>query len=262
MIASRQSPALIAVLAALSGGAHAAMVGVTATNYEVVDGSRRYSVMDIFMDCSGEFDKLVNFYGTSASNSFVRTARNGLMNSLTSSTAGNGAAFAQAGGSGWLPSASAASSAWDSFVTIGARSQADASASIDGDPMFLNKSASEPQVLLGSANSSGAYVGAGWFTSNPTGSHVFAGTYADKRIMLGRFSVDVTDLSASDVLTLRFKGNVSMKVNGVSAGGGTILQPSFDHTFTYGFVPAPGVSVLLGLAGLVGRRRKSDAARV
>ena len=57
-------------------------------------------------------------------------------------------------------------------MTIGARSQADASASIDGDPMFLNKSASEPQVLLGSANSSGAYVGAGWFTSNPTGSHV------------------------------------------------------------------------------------------
>jgi hypothetical protein len=79
--------------------------------------------------------------------------------------------------------------------------------------------------------------------------------------MLGRFSVEVTDLAVSDTLTLRFKGNVSMKVDGVSAGGGTILQPAFDHTFTYAFVPAPGVSVLIGLAGLVGRRRKTDAGR-
>lgn len=232
------------------------MVAVTATNYEVVDGSRRYSVMDVYVDCDGAFDKLVNFYGSSASISYVRTARNGLMNGLNSAVAGNGAAFAQAASSGWLPSASAASSAWDSFVTIGARSQADASASIGGDPLFLNASTADAPVLLGGANSSGFYAGPGWYTANPTGSHVFAGTYADKRIMLGRFSVDVTELSASNVLTLRFKGNVSMRVNGTSAGAGTISQPAFDETFTYGFVPAPGAAALLGLAGLVGRRRR------
>ena len=255
MNTSHASVALCA-FATLAAGANAAMLGVTATNYEVVDGSRRYSVMDVYVDCSGAYDKLVNFYGTTASTSFVRTARNGLMNALTSSAAGNGAAFAQAASSGWLPSTSAASSAWDSFVTIGARSQSDTSANIDGDPMFLNKSTADAVVLSGGTNSSGAYVGAGWYTANPTGSHVFAGTYADKRIMLGRFSVDVTDLSASDVLTLRFKGNVTMKVNGTSAGAGTTSQPSFDQTFTYGFVPAPGAAALLGLAGLAVRRRR------
>jgi hypothetical protein len=122
--------------------------------------------------------------------------------------------------------------------------------------MFLNKSTADAVVLSGGTNSSGAYVGAGWHTANPTGSHVFAGTYADKRIMLGRVSVEVTDLAVSDTLTLRFKGNVSMKVDGVSAGGGTILQPAFDQTFTYGFVPAPGAAALLGLAGLAVRRRR------
>jgi len=246
----------LSTLAFVPSAAEAAMVGVTATNYEVVEGSRRYSVMDVYVDCDGAFDKLVNFYGSSASTSFVRTARNGLMNSLTSTVAGNGAAFAQASGSGWLPSASAASSAWDSFVTIGARSQADASANVNADPLFLNASTADAPVLLGGANSSGFYVGPGWYTANPTGSHVFAGTYADKRIMLGRFSVDVTDLAASDVLTLRFKGNVSMRVNGTSAGAGTISQPAFNETFTYGFVPAPGAAALLGLAGLVVRRRR------
>lgn len=246
----------LCTFATLAAGANAAMLDVTATNYEVVDGSRRYSVMDVYVDCSGNYDKLVNFYGTSGSTSFVRTARNGIMNALSSTVAGNLAPFAQASGSSWLPSASAASSAWDSFVTIGARSQSDAAANIDGDPMFVNKSTADAAVLAGGYNSGGAYVGAGWYTANPTGSHVFAGTYADKRIMLGRFSVDVTDLDASDVLTLRFKGNVTMKVNGLSAGAGTTSQPSFDKTFTYGFVPAPGAAALLGLAGLVVRRRR------
>jgi hypothetical protein len=122
--------------------------------------------------------------------------------------------------------------------------------------MFLNKSTANAVVLMGGANASGFYVGAGWFTASPTGSHVFAGTYADKRIMLGRFSVETTNMLTTDVLTIQFKGNVTMRVNGTSAGGGTTSQPYFDQTFTYGFVPAPGAFALLGLAGLMGRRRR------
>ena len=83
-----------------------------------------------------------------------------------------------------------------------------------------------------------------------------AGTYLDKRIMLGRFSVETTNMLTTDVLTIQFKGNVSMKVNGTSAGGGTTSQPFFDQTFTYGYVPAPGAIALLGLAGLIARRRR------
>ena len=246
----------LCTFATLAVGANAAMLDVTATNYQVVGGSRRYSVLDVYVDCSGDYDKLVNFYGTTASTSMVSTSLNSVSNAGSASFATNSVNFAQAANSGWLPSSSAASSAWDSFVTIGARGQGDASPNIDGDPMFMNASTAGTGVVTGGSNSSSAYVGAGWFTRNPNGSHVFAGTYADKRIMLGRFSVDVTDLAASDVLTLRFKGNVTMKVNGLSAGAGTTSQPSFDKTFTYGFVPAPGAAALLGLAGLVGRRRR------
>jgi hypothetical protein len=47
-----------------------------------------------------------------------------------------------------------------------------------------------------------------------------------------------------------------MRVNGLSAGAGTVIQPSFNETFTYGFVPAPGAVALLALAGLVGSRRR------
>jgi hypothetical protein len=58
------------------------------------------------------------------------------------------------------------------------------------------------------------------------------------------------------VLTLQFKGNVTIRVDGLSPGAGTVSQPSFNQTFTYGFVPAPGAVALLGLAGLVGSRRR------
>lgn len=255
----RTHPGVIAAsmtAAALATIADAGVVGLTATNYQVVDGSRRYSVIDVFVDCSGAYDKLVNFYGSSSSTSLVRTGLNGVQNSGSSLSATNSVSFAQATGTGWMPSADASSPAWDSFVTIGERSQADASAVVTGDSYFVNRNTPGAQTVAGGNTLQGAFAGAGWYTSVPTGSHVYAGSYGDLRIMLGRFAVDVTDLSATDVLTLQFKGNVSMKVNGTSAGAGTTVQPSFDETFTYGFVPAPGAIGLLALAGLANRRRR------
>ena len=242
------------VSAVAASGAHAAMTGVTATNYQVVDGARRYSVMDVYVDCTGAYDKLVNFYGTTTSDSLVRTSLNGNFNTGPSLVAGNGAAFAQAAGTSWMPSIGAAGNAWDSFVTIGARTQ-DAGAGVAADNYFTNATTAGADTVAGGSYQ-GAYEGAGWYTNAPTGNHVYAGTYADLRIMLGRFSVETTNLSATDVLTLQFKGNVTMRVNGLTAGAGTVIQPSFNQTFTYGFVPAPGAVALLGLAGLVGSRRR------
>lgn len=243
------------VSAVAASGAHAAMTGVTATNYSVTDGARRYSVMDVYVDCTGAYDKLVNFYGTTSSTSMVRTSLNGNFNTGSSIVAGNGAAFAQASGTSWMPSIGAAGNAWDSFVTIGARTQ-DAGAGIAADNYFTNATTVDADTVAGGSTALGAYEGAGWYTNAPTGNHVYAGTYADKRIMLGRFSVETTNLAATDVLTLQFQGNVTMKVDGLSAGAGTVIQPSFNQTFTYGFVPAPGAVALLALAGLVGSRRR------
>ena len=250
---THRTASALAVSAVAASGAHAAMTGVNATNYQVVDGARRFSVMDVYVDCTMAYDKLVNFYGTTSSESLVRTSLNGIYNSRTSLVAGNGAAFAQATGSDWMPSGDG-SNAWDSFVTIGARTQ-DAGAGIVADNYFLNATTANAPVVAGGSYQ-GVHEGAGWYTNAPTGSHVYAGTYADMRIMLGRFSVETTNLAATDVLTLQFKGNVTMKVDGLSAGAGTVIQPSFNQTFTYGFLPAPGAVAFLGLAGLVGRRRR------
>jgi len=241
---------------ALSGGIQAAVVGLSSNNYEVVDGAHRYSVIDVYVSCSGAYDKLVNFYGTSSSTSIVRTGFNGSLNTGSSLTASNSVGFAQVSGTGWMPSADAAGVAWDSFVTIGERAQDAASFVVAGDSYFTNRNVIGAETVAGGNNSQGSYAGAGWYTTSPTGSHVYAGTYGDMRLMLGRFAVEVTNLSAADVLTLQFKGNISMKVNGSSAGAGTTVQPSFNETFTYGFVPAPGALGLLALAGLPGRRRR------
>ena len=238
-----------------AAGAHAAMTGVTSTNYSVTDGARRYSVMDVYVDFTGAYDKLVNFYGTTGSTSMVMASINGVSYNGPSIVAGNGAGFAQAAGTSWMPAAGAAGNAWDSFVTIGARTQ-DAGAGIVADDYFTNATTVGADTVAGGSNALSAYQGAGWYTNPPTGSHVYAGTYADKRIMLGRFSVETTNLAATDVLTLQFKGNVTIRVDGLSPGAGTVSQPSFNQTFTYGFVPAPGVVALLGLAGLVGSRRR------
>ena len=242
-------------LATTVAGANAAFLGITGTNYQVVDGSRQYSVMDIYADFNGNFDKLVNYYGVTSHTGFVRTSLNGVLNSGSSLVPTNGAAFAQASGTGWMPSASAASNGWDSFVTIGARAQDYTASAITADPNFSNGNTVGASTVVGGNNSTGAYQGAGWYTAAPLDPHDLAGTYADKRIMLGRFSVETTNMLTTDVLTIQFKGNVTMKVNGTSAGSGTTSQPYFDQTFTYGFVPAPGAFALLGLAGLMGRRR-------
>jgi hypothetical protein len=235
---------------------HAAMLGVTSTNYQVVDGARRFSVMDVYVDCSGRYDKLVNFYGQTTSTSMVRTSLNGVLNGGSAYASANGASFAQASGTGWIASASARGNAWDSFVSIGARTQDEALGVVTSDPYFMNATTSGAGTIAGGSTSQGAYAGAGWFTNLPAGSHTLAGSYEDLRIMLGRFSVETTNLSATDVLALQFKGNVTMKVNGSSAGAGTTLQTAVDQTFTYGFVPAPGACALLGMAGLRGRRRR------
>ena len=229
------------------GAAHASFVGLTSVNYELVDGSSRYSVIDVYAEFSGAYDKLVNHYGNSGSTSLVRSALNGTL---------DGIGFAQASGSGWLPSGAASGSAWDSFVTIGSRSQADAASLVSADPYFLNATTAGAGTVSGGSNSQGTFIGAGWYTGSPTAAHVYAGTYADKRIMLGRFAIETTGLGATDVVSLRYKGNLTMRVGGTSAGSGSVLQSGVDQTFTYGFVPAPGAVALMGLAGLLGRRRR------
>jgi len=252
------------VLAA-AASANASILGYSGTNYLVVDGSRRYSVMDVYVNCSNAFDKCVNYYGQNlpGKNGWVTTTMNGVTNANDSATATNGAAWVHSNGTGWMPSSNANANAWDSFVTVGARSQSEAqsSSAITADPYFVNGNTAGAGTIQGGYNNTGFYVGAGWYTASPLYTGDIAGTYADKRMMLGRFTIDVTDKTSNsvDVVTMQMHGEVTFKVNGTSIGGGTTTQPTFTMNATYSnfVVPTPGAIALVGLAGLVSRRRKA-----
>ena len=252
------------VLAA-AASANAGILGYSGTNYLVVDGAKRYSVMDVYIDCSNQFDKDVSFYGQNVTgkNAWVVTTKNGNRNANDAATATNGAAWVHSNSTGWMPSASAAANAWDSFVTIGARNQTEAQtqSAITADPYFVNANTAGAGTIQGGYNSTGFYVGAGWYTASPLYTGDIAGTYADKRMMLGRFTIDVTDVTATDVISMEMHGEVTFKVNGTSIGGGTTTQPTFTFTKAYDTffvpVPTPGAIALVGLAGLVSRRRKA-----
>ena len=254
------------VLAA-AASANAGILGYSGTNYLVVDASTgsRYSVMDVYVDCSGAFDKCVNYYGQNLTgkNGWVKTTKNGSTNANDAATATNGAAWVHSNGTGWMPSSNANANAWDSFVTIGARGQSEAqsSSAMTADPYFVNGNTAGAGTIQGGYNSTGFYVGAGWYTASPLYIGDLAGSYADKRIMLGRFTIDVTDVTATDVISMEMHGEVTFKVNGTSAGGGTTTQPTFTFTKAYDTffvpVPTPGAIALVGLAGLVSRRRKA-----
>ena len=89
------------VLAA-AASANAGILGYSGTNYLVVDASTgsRYSVMDVYVDCSGAFDKCVNYYGQNLTgkNGWVKTTKNGNTNANDAATATNGAAWVQGNG--------------------------------------------------------------------------------------------------------------------------------------------------------------------
>jgi len=226
------------VLAA-AATANASILGYHGNNYLVVEGARRYSVMDVYINCDGAYDKCVNFYGQNLSgkNAWVVTTKNGVRNENDAATATNGAAFVHSNSTGWMPNSNASASAWDSFVTIGARDQTEAqtSSAITGDPYFVNGGTAGAETIRGGYNSSNppAYVGGGWYSASPLYIGDLAGSYSNKRLMLGRFTIDVTDVTATDVISIEMHGQVTMKVNGASAGLGTITQPTFTLTQAY-----------------------------
>ena len=83
--------------------------------HQVVDGAHRYSVIDVFVQCTGAYDRVFNFYGSRYSTSIVAASMDGTANGLQ---------FAQASGSGWMPSAGSTGNAWDPSRTSGGSSGA------------------------------------------------------------------------------------------------------------------------------------------
>ena len=270
----------VAASLAVSAGANAAILGYSGVQSymtKVVSGvTRTYSAIDVFVDCDNAADYIVNFYGVETNKSFVGTVLNGVSNSATATNinATNGVLFNQGTGTnkGWAPDFDNADGLFDSFVTIGARTQ-DAA----GNPDTGNQLAKDPSFANFSSSTSGFGTcrtgtksttddGPGWYSADPNNAMNKAGTYADLKIMLGHFVVDVTSLIATNssgafinTLTLRFNGNITIKV------GGTVQeQPQFASSFNFlqntgspPDCPAPGAVALIGVAGaFFGKRRR------
>jgi hypothetical protein len=127
---------------------------------------------------------------------------------------------------------------FDSYLTIGG--QASGTNSTNADPSWPGASSwNRPNVPSG--------FNIGWFNSNPPNLQGRVGQpgNAIDSVRLGQFVVD------RDAVI----GSFNLKIGYNSGVTGAPVQFA-ETTFALGAIPAPGAVALLGLAGLVGRRRR------
>ena len=270
----------VAASLVVATGAQAAVTGYSGVQTymtKVVSGvTRTYSAIDVFVDCNNAADYIVNVYGqrtSSATKSVISTVKNGVINAstATNATAANGVLFNQGTGvnKNWAPDFDNADGLFDSFVTIGGRTQEEAGNPDTGnglskDPSFSNFSSSTSGFgTLRTGTTSTTDAGPGWYAADPNNAMNKAGSYADMKIMLGHFVVDITDyLGTTNTIQLSFLATYTIKIGGTvqqqnrtSPGSPTQTTSSVPLTFDFYPVPAPGAVALIGLAALVSRRR-------
>ncbi len=268
------------VIAASTQAAVTGYSGVQTNMTKVVSGvTRTYSAIDVFVDCNNAADYIVNVYGqraSSATKSVISTVKNGVINAATATnaTAANGLMFNQGTGTnkGWGPDFDNADGLFDSFVTIGARTQEVAANPDDNnglakDPSFSNYSSSTSGFgTLRTGTTSTTDAGPGWYSGDPNNVMNKAGSYADLKIMLGHFVVDVTDyLGTANSIQLSFLATYTIKIGGTTqqqnrTSPGSPTQTTSSVPLTFDFmpaVPAPGAVALIGVAGaFFGKRRR------
>ena len=297
------STLLAMTFAGAASASVAGMQGLYARNYllaadgtAATGGNQFYSVMDVYVKfnsavgtgSSGE--RIVSFFGQATTDASTYG-----VNKSAKYENSAGLAFQHSNGS-WLPGSTANGGAgnntWDSFGTIGCRTQgAGNTGGVNADTYFTNPNSNVGSIVGGYSGAN--YVGAGWYQSAPTdaGYETNASANADKLIMLGRFTLKCSDIVANG-------SSVKMTVWGDTTGkstaqtGGTTMYTlaslnlksdaqtkyttsgkvwTFDSTFdgvdgaqeawsfaTGAAVPAPGAAALIGIAGaFFGKRRRS-----
>ena len=175
--------------------------GTAATGVNTANCNAFYSVMDVYVKYNSAVgtgsagERIVSFFGAATTDS----ATYGVVKSSKFVNSAN-LTFQHSNGS-WLPGASANGGAgnntWDSFVAVGGRAQGVGNTgAITADTYFLNPNT--PDMMVG-GYSGASYVGCGWYQSAPTESkfETNAGAFPDKLIMIGRWSLKVSDIQAS-----------------------------------------------------------------
>jgi len=286
----------------------AGMQGLYAKNYIVAGanegisgGLTLYSVMDVYVKFNtsngtgSAGERLVSVFGqtTTSANTYGVDQKSKYLNT-------SGLAF-QHSNTGWMPGSTAGggtgNNTWDSFVTIGCRTQgATNTGGVLNDPYFANPAGPDVSSIVNAPNSSGAYPGAGWAQNNPLDAlyETNAGANADKLIMIGRFTLKCSDIAALGAGAAKPKMVMWLQATGKSVaqtGGTTVytisganlrsdaqskltgtlvsnkiftFDPTFDgvsvgqEAWTFADVPSPGAAALIGIASaFFGKRRRS-----
>ena len=274
----RNASLAAALAVGVTGSAFATISNqLVADSYIVKVGSgsaaQFFSVMDVYVKCGASTDIVSSTFGVSAY--------------VASTTMNQGVAFNQASGSSWAPTTNDAFGV-DSFVTAGCRNQGSdttlaggqaAFLNLQGDTNFSNFSTAGATTIASVSGSAGAgwypgvgantstnpYARAGYYngvtntakaTTTISGNGIVAGGSLDNLWMVGRFVINATNELDTAVRTVTMQFAVAGKNNGVTTvTGATNAAYRYNQTLTFA-VPAPGAAALIGLAGLVGRRRR------
>jgi hypothetical protein len=233
-----------ATLAATSA-ASATLTSWSVTSTAVSSGGQNLIRYEVFATFNGATDTLLNVFNLGAVGSGQEDWYGGFWHKDTSS--GNSGVLSQQYGT-WAPQAvgnATANRPFDSFLLIG------------GNPTGTNTTNADPSWNSGGSGShagnSNGWTRAdlvnnptiGWFNSSPPNNQGRVGVAPNTatQVKLGQFVLSQDH--GFRTFSLRTAYN-----NG--AGGGVLFN---TENFTLG-VPAPGAVALLGLAGLVGRRRR------
>jgi hypothetical protein len=258
----------------VTSSAMATVIGnqVFGDSYLVVDGAKTYSVLDVYVKSNKATDVFSSVYGVASFKA-----------SWTQVQSRN---FAQATGSSWNPN-SVSAAAWDSFVTSGMRTQQASEygatpIALTADPGFSNfntanavritgpttgngpgwypaagaNPATNPFSSFGNYNGQSGPINTAKATSAIAGNGITAGQSLDNHFMIGRFSIDITGVEAS-TFTMALKFAMTVVSDGVTKSGSTDTAFRVDQTLTFANVPAPAALSVLGVAGLISRRRKA-----
>jgi hypothetical protein len=262
-----------AIVAASSAFATVTPTTLFGDSYIVKDGAgataKFYSVLDVYIKGNNAADIISSTFGVTAYTSAF--------------TMNQGDAFVQTNGganSAWQPSAG--QTGWDSFVTTGNRDQASAASTLSllldtnwssGTGAAISGTAGGPGWYpgIGASTSTNPYARIGFYngdttaintakaTTNISGNGITVGQNLNNHWMIGRFVIDVTQsdvntpIAGPKSMTLKFA--IAGKQNGTTTfTGSTSTAGRFNYTLNFA-VPAPGAAALVGLAGLLVRRR-------
>jgi hypothetical protein len=230
--------------------------------YLVVDGAKTYSVLDIYVKSDKSTDIFASLYGVSTYKaSWI------LQEKIGAGTATNSTkALKHAGGSSWNPNyTDAAGAAWDSFVTMGLRTQSNDGdggtlTAVTADPGFSNMNSANATRITGASTGNGP----GWYPAagaapawNPycvfgyyngasntakcraeiPGNGVTPGSSLDNMFMIARVTMDTADMVAGTTYSYKARFAMTVVSDGVTRTGSTNTSFRVDQSLTFALGP-------------------------